>query len=152
MHNEKTNPQDKRRKTNRHGHETTKGHRQRKRFGGTTTDWTKIRLGDYIEIKHRKKDEIRKKGYIPIVHRGWAGGFENDKHLISLYNFDWEVIGQYNVRYEVRLLNRNHGLMTKSMETEDIGYNISDGGMKQSTVDGSNIDLERIKMNMDKVK
>lgn len=143
LHNEKVNPQDKRL--------TEKGHRQRKRFGGTTTDWTDIRKGDYAEIKHRKKDELRKKGYIPMIYRGWVGGFENDKKLISLYNFDWEVIGQFD-HGSVRLLNRNHGLMVKSIWMEEICHNLISGGMKQSTVDGTNIDLEKIKRNNDKVK
>ncbi len=143
LHNEKVNPQDKRL--------TEKGHRQRKRFGGTTTDWTNIRKGDYVEVKHRKKDELRKKGYIPMIYRGWVGGFENDKKLISLYNFDWEVVGQFD-HGMVRLLNRNHGLMIKSLEIEEIAHNLTSGGMKQSTVDGTDIDLDTIKRNNDKVK
>ena len=143
LHNEKVNSQDKR--------TIEKGHRIRKRFGGTTIDWTSIRKGDYIEVRHRKKDDIRKKGYIPIVYRGWVGGFENDKHLISLYNFDWEVVGQFDIR-DVRLLNRNHGLMVNSLWMEDVSYNLISGGMKQSTVDGSNIDIEKIKDDMEKVK
>ncbi len=71
--------------------------------------------------------------------------------MISLYNFDWEVVGQFDIR-DVRLLNRNHGLMVNSLWMEDIGYNLISGGMKQSTVDGSNIDIEKIKDDMEKVK
>lgn len=150
LHNEQPNKDDKRR-IDKEGFEKTNGHRIRKRFGGTTIDWTNIRKGDYVEVRHRKKDETRKHGYIPIIYRGWVGGFENDKHLISLYNFDWKVVGQFDNR-DVRLLNRNNGLMTKSLWMEEIGHNIVSEGMKQSTIDGSNIDIEMIRMNMKKVK
>jgi hypothetical protein len=139
LHKEQPSKDDKRR-TDKDGFEKTKGHRIRKRFGGTTTDWTNIRKGDYVEVRHRKKDETRKHGYIPIVYRGWVGGFENDKKLISLYNFDWKVIGQFDNR-DVRLLNRNNGLMINILWMEEIGHNLVSEGMKQSTIDGSNIDL-----------
>lgn len=57
-------------------------------------------------------------------------GFENDKKSISVYNFDWNVIGQFdnNKRtakaVKVRLLNRNNGLMIKSLEIEENRINI----------------------------
>lgn len=27
-----------------------------------------------------------------MMYRGWIGGYENDKRLVSLYNFDWKVV------------------------------------------------------------
>ncbi len=88
-----------------------------RRFGGTTIDWTKIRKGDYIEaiIDRQSGDKM--------LYRGWSGGFDNDKKLISLYNFDWNVVGQFADK-KVRLLNRNHGLIVKSMEMEENRINI----------------------------
>jgi len=46
----------------------------------------------------------------------------------------------------------NSGLMINSLWMEEIGHNLISEGMKQSTIDGSNIDIEMIKMNMEKVK
>ncbi len=46
-----------------------------------------------------------------------------DKKLISVYNFDWKVIGQFDNK-KVRLLNRNNGLMIKSLEIEENRINI----------------------------
>lgn len=120
LHNEKVNVQDHR--------ISEKGHRIRKRFGGTTTDWTNIRKGDYIEaIRDRQSGE-------KMLYRGWCGGFENDKKLISLYNFDWKVVGQFDSK-KVRLLNRNHGLMVKSLEMEENRINICKYGTEQLGID-----------------
>ena len=33
----------------------------------------------------------------------------------TIYNFDWKRIGQFDIN-KVRLLNKNHGLLVKSME------------------------------------
>lgn len=92
-------------------------------FGGTTTNWTNIRKGDYIEalLDKREKD---------MVYRGWVGGYDNDRKFISLYNFDWKVVGQFDSR-KVRLLNRNNGLLLKSMEMEDNRINICKFGTRQ---------------------
>jgi hypothetical protein len=119
LHNEKVNIQDKRMKYN--------GHRIRKRFGGTTTDWTKIRKGDYIEAI------IDKQSGDKMMYRGYAGGFENDKKLISLYNFDWKVVGQFGHK-NVRLLNRNHGLMVKSLDVSENRINICKYGTVQRSI------------------
>ncbi len=88
----------------------------RKRFGGTTTDWTNIRKGDYVEaIIDRRSVKNNKMLSKDMMYRGWVGGYDNDKKLISLYNFDWKVVGQFDSR-KVRLLDRNHGLLVKSLD------------------------------------
>ena len=87
----------------------------RKRFGGTTADWTNIRKGDYVEAIRDKRDGN------DMMYRGWVGGFgedvddKKDKNLISLYNIDWKRIGQFDNK-KVRLLNRNNGLLLKSLD------------------------------------
>ena len=63
-------------------------------------------------------------------------GFENDRYLISLYNFDWKVIGQFDFK-KVRLLNRNHGLLIKSMEMEENRINICKYGTEQVGIDSA---------------
>lgn len=100
----------------------------RRRFGGTTTDWTNIRKGDYVETIIDKRDGD------DMLYRGWVGGFENDKKLISVYNFDWKVIGQFDNK-KVRLLNRNNGLMIKSLEIEENRINICKYGTEQLGID-----------------
>lgn len=69
-----------------------------------------------------------------MMYRGWVGGFENDKHLISLYNFDWKVVGQFDNK-KVRLLNRNNGLLIKSMDIEENRRNICKYGTEQLGID-----------------
>ncbi len=109
----------------------------RKRFGGTTTDWTKIRKGDYVEtIRDKQSGE-------DMLYRGWVGGFENDKHLISIYNFDWKVIGQFDIN-KVRLLNRNNGLLINSLEMEENRINICKYETKQIAIDGGEI-IKKVK-------
>ncbi len=120
LHNEKVNLQDKILKY--------KGHRIRKRFGGTTTNWTNIRKGDYIEAIIDKRDEN------DMMYRGWAGGFDNDRKFISLYDFDWKVVGQFDYK-KARLLSRNHGLMVRSMEMEENRMNICKYGTEQVNID-----------------
>jgi hypothetical protein len=100
----------------------------RRRFGGTTTDWINIRKGDYVEAIIDKRDGT------DMMYRGWVGGFENDKRLISVYNFDWKVIGQFDNK-KVRLLNRNNGLMIKSLEIEENRINICKYGTEQLGID-----------------
>ena len=116
----------------------------RKRFGGTTTDWTKIRKGDYIETIIDKRDGN------DMVYRGWVGGYENDKHLISLYNFDWKVVGQFDIK-KVRLLNRNNGLMIKSLDVEENRMEICKYGTMQKGVDGGDF-IKITKEKEDKIK
>lgn len=120
LHNEKINPQDKRLRE--------KGHRTRKRFGGTTTDWTDIRKGDYVEAIRDKQSGD------DMLYRGWVGGFDNDKKFFSVYNFDWKVIGQFDSK-KVRLLNRNNGLIIKNLEMEENRINICKYGTEQVGID-----------------
>lgn len=109
----------------------------RRRFGGTTTDWTNIRKGDYIEVLIDKRDEN------DMMYRGWAGGYDNDKKLISLYNFDWEVVGQFS-KSGVRLLNRNNGLMINSLYIAENRSNICKYGTEQKGTDGKAINMDQI--------
>lgn len=100
----------------------------RRRFGGTTTSWANIRKGDYVEAIRDKQSGD------DMLYRGWIGGFENDKKLISVYNFDWKVIGQFDSK-KVRLLNRNNGLLIKSMDIEENRINICKYGTEQLGID-----------------
>jgi len=103
----------------------------RKRHGGTTIDWTNIRLGDYVEAARTEK------GIGKMIYRGWAGGFssgKNDNNSISLYDFDWKRIGQFGVN-NVRLLNRRTGLMVKSMEISENIDNICKYGTEQVRIE-----------------
>jgi len=132
-----TRPKYSRRKLN-HEEPHKKPNREgtRKRFGGTTTDWTDIRKGDYIEALIDKRDGNN------MMYRGWACGYENDKKLISLYNFDWKVVGQFNSNkgrhsaVKVRLLDRNHGLLVKSLEISKDRMDVCKHGTIQKGVDG----------------
>ncbi len=60
--------------------------------------------------------------------------FVNNFSYISLYNFYWKVVGQFDSR-KVRLLNRNHGLMVKSMEISENRMNICKYGTEQLRID-----------------
>lgn len=51
----------------------------------------------------------------------------------SLYNFDWKVIGQFDIR-DVILLNRNNGLMIKIMDMEENRMNICKYGTEQRNI------------------
>ena len=80
----------------------------RRRYGGTTCidKWTNIRKGDYVEAIVGQK-----------AFRGWVSGFIDDKRIISVSNFDWKRVGQFG-ESNIKMLNRNTGLLLKSMEKE----------------------------------
>lgn len=99
----------------------------RERFGGTTTYWTNVRKGDYVEAVIDKRDK-------DMLYRGWVGGYIDDKKIISIYDFDWKRIGQFG-RSKVRLLNRNNGLMIKSLDMEENRLNICKYGTAQENID-----------------
>lgn len=120
-----TRPKYSRRKL--HNEQPSKGG-VRRRFGGTTTDWTNIRKGDYVETV------IDKRSGKDMMYRGWVGGFENDKRLISVYNFDWKVIGQFDSK-KVRLLNRNNGLLLRSLEISKDRIEICKFGTMQTGIE-----------------
>lgn len=100
----------------------------RRRFGGTTTNWTNMRKGDYVETI------IDKRSGKDMMYRGWVGGFENDKKLISVYDFDWKVVGQFDSR-KVRLLDRNNGLLLKSLEISKDRIEICKFGTTQTGIE-----------------
>jgi len=99
----------------------------RKIFGGTTTDWTKIRKGDYVEAIRDKQSGEK------MLYRGWVGGFENDDKILSIYNLDWKRIGQFDSK-KVRLLSRNHGLLVKNLDMEEHRINICKYGTEQKNI------------------
>lgn len=82
----------------------------RRRQGGSTIPFSKLRKGDYVEAWMGKK-----------VFRGWVSGYieddrrRPDKGIISVSGFDWNRLGQFGVE-NVRLLGRNTGLLLRSME------------------------------------
>lgn len=97
----------------------------RRKYGGTVTNWTNIRKGDYVEAIQGKK-----------AFRGWVSGFIDDKRIISVSDFDWNRLGQFG-ESNVRLLNRNNGLlinsMAKIMTTEELFDQKT--GTKQVSID-----------------
>jgi hypothetical protein len=81
----------------------------RRRQGGSTIPFSKLRKGDYVEAWMGKK-----------VYRGWVSGYEDYRgriDTISVSGFDWNRLGQFGVD-KVKLLGRNTGLLLRSMEKE----------------------------------
>ncbi len=82
----------------------------RRRQGGSTIPFSKLRKGDYVEAFQGKK-----------TYRGWVSGYieddrkRPDKGIISVSGFDWNRLGQFGVE-NIRLLGRNTGLLLRSME------------------------------------
>jgi hypothetical protein len=73
----------------------------RRKYGGSTADWTNIRKGDYVEAAQVEK-----------AFRCWVSGYIDDKRLISVSNFDWMRVGQFG-ESNIKILNRNTGLLLK---------------------------------------
>lgn len=69
-----------------------------------------------------------------MMYRGWVGGYtdykKKKKKIMSLYSFDWTVVGQFDEN-KVRLLNRNNGLLLKSLEISKNRIEICKLGTKQ---------------------
>ncbi len=106
----------------------------RRRQGGSTIPFSKLRKGDYVEAWMGKK-----------VFRGWVSGYIEDdrkrpeKGIISLSGFDWNRLGQFGIE-NVRLLGRNTGLLLMSMEknmTKSEARDLNDmrSGIRQLNID-----------------
>lgn len=95
----------------------------RRKYGGSTTDWTNIRKGDFIEAIQGKK-----------IFRGWISGFIDDKRIISVSDFDWKRIGQFG-ESNVRLLDRNSGLLIRSLYMEKDRMEVCKYGTMQVVID-----------------
>lgn len=95
----------------------------RRKYGGSTTDWTNIRKGDYVEAIQGKK-----------IFRGWISGFIDDKRLISVSDFDWKRTGQFG-ESNIRLLDRNHGLLIRSLYMEKERMEVCKYGTAQAIID-----------------
>lgn len=83
----------------------------RRRYGGTTIDWTNIRKGDYVEVVSGKN-----------VFRSYVSGFTtmNGNNYIYVSDFDWKGFGKNGTQTaiipsNIKILNRNNGLMVKNM-------------------------------------
>lgn len=95
----------------------------RRKYGGSTTDWTDIRKGDFVEAIQGKK-----------IFRGWISGFIDDKRIISVSDFDWKRIGQFG-ESNVRLLDRNHGLLIERLYMEKERMEVCRYGTAQVSID-----------------
>ncbi len=84
----------------------SKGNIKRK-YGGTTIEWSKLRKGDYVEIRENVMN-----GY--NIYRGWISGYHESRRLVSVSDFDWNRIVQIAMN-KVRLLSRNNNLLLESM-------------------------------------
>lgn len=83
----------------------------RRRYGGTTIDWTNIRKGDYVEAISGKN-----------VFRSYVSGFTtmNGRNYIYVSDFDWKGFGKNGTQTAVlpsniKILIRNSGLLVRSM-------------------------------------
>lgn len=83
----------------------------RRRYGGTTIEWTNIRKGDYVEAISGKN-----------VYRSYVSGFTtmNGNNYIYVSDFDWKGFGKNGtqtaiVPSNIRILNRNNGFLIKNM-------------------------------------
>jgi hypothetical protein len=108
----------------------------RRRQGGSTIPFSKLRKGDYVEARMNKK-----------VYRGWVSGYieddrkRTDKGIISVSGFDWNRLGQFDVE-NVRLLGRNTGLLLRSMgktmtRSESVQLNDMRSGIRQVSIDAA---------------
>ena len=86
----------------------------RRKYGGTTTPFI-FRKGDFV------RTEVAGRTYY-----GWVSGYT--KNRISVSDFEWKRIGQFSVK-KTTLLNRNSGLILKSMEERAIPPPIEMGGL-----------------------
>ena len=85
----------------------------RRRYGGTTCvdGWTNIRKGDYVEAKSGKN-----------IFRSYVSGFTtmNNRNYIYVSDFDWKGFGKNGnqtavMPSNIKILNRNNGLLVRSM-------------------------------------
>ncbi len=83
----------------------------RRRYGGTTVEWTNIRKGDYVEATVGKN-----------VFRSYVSGFTtmNDRNYIYVSDFDWKGFGKNGTQTaaipsNIKTLSRNSGLLVRSM-------------------------------------
>ena len=95
----------------------------RRKYGCSTTDWTNIRKGDFVEAIQGKK-----------AFRGWISGFIDDKRIISVSDFDWKRTGQFGAN-NIKLLDRNHGLLVRSLYMEKDRMEICKYGTMQVGID-----------------
>lgn len=84
----------------------------RRRYGGSTIPFSKLRKGDYVEAIQGKK-----------IFRGWISGYTNmyGSDFIYISDFDWKGFGKNRtqtavVPSNIRIINRNNGLLIKSLE------------------------------------
>jgi hypothetical protein len=65
-----------------------------------------------------------------------VSGFVDDNRIISVSNFDWKRIGQFG-ESNVRLLDRNHGLLIERLYTEKERIEICKFGTVQMGIDNA---------------
>lgn len=105
----------------------------RRRYGGSTIPFSKLRKGDYVQAVIGKK-----------AHRCWVSGYTkmNNRDYVYVSNFDWKGFGKDGtqtaiVPYNLTLLNRNTGLLVKSLEKSGFAAHMRMDGMVQTDIENA---------------
>jgi hypothetical protein len=101
------------------------------RYGGHIPNdydvFKSLRKGDYVEARLPVKKKI---------FRGWISGYTGNRIYIS--NFDWKQFPSVSID-NIKLLDRNHGLISLRMSWNKDTVDVCEFGSKQVTVDGGNM-------------
>lgn len=100
-----------------------------------------LRKGDYVEAK---APSLKK------IYRGWISGYTGDRIYIS--DFDWRQSPSFSVD-NIRLLDRNHGLINLRLSWTKCFEDICEFGSKQIDSEGTKVNRKMVdKMIKDKKK
>ena len=91
-----------------------------------------MRKGDYVEAYATREKKI---------YRGWVSGYTGDRIYVSSY--DWEQYSSFSPN-NIRLLDRNHGLINWRLSWIKDTIDICEYGTKQTDSEGKNINMKEI--------
>lgn len=109
------------------------------RYGGHIPNspiFKELRKGDYVECR---APNLKK------IYRGWISGYTGDKIYTS--DFDWNQSQAFSVD-NIKLLDRNHGLISLRLSYIEDMIDICSLGTKQQGIDGDKM----IKIVKEKIK
>jgi hypothetical protein len=112
------------------------------RAGGhipNTSIFKGLRKGDYVEAK---APNLKK------IYRGWISGYTGDKIYTS--DFDWNQSQAFSVD-NIKLLDRNHGLINLRLSYIEDMIDICSLGTKQSGIEGNMIKVKKEKTKIEKL-
>ncbi len=98
-----------------------------------------LRKGDYVECR---APNLKK------IYRGWISGYTGDKIYTS--DFDWNQSQAFSVD-NVKLLDRNHGLINLRLSYIEDMIDICSLGTKQSGIEGKMIKVKKEKVKIEKL-